>query len=58
MRASRRGIAKFLKKYKDSGTIARHPGCGRPSRVTDEIKKIVEEQMRADDETTAHQLHG
>ena len=56
MRASRRGIAKFLKKYKDTRTVARHPGSGRPSKVTNEAKKIIEEQMRADDETTAHQL--
>lgn len=53
MRASKRGIAK-LKKYKDTRTIARHPGSGRPSKVTNEAKKIIEEQMRADDKTTAH----
>ena len=57
MRASRRGIAKFLKKYALTGTIARKPGSGRPSKVTQDIKDIVEEQMRNDDETTAHQLH-
>ena len=57
MKASRKGIANFLRRYNLTGTIARSPGSGRPSKVTEEIKRIVEEQMRADDETTAHQLH-
>ena len=57
MSASRRGIAKFLKLYKETGTIARRPGSGRPTKVTEAVKKVVEEQMKADDETTAHQLH-
>ncbi len=57
MVASRRGIAKFLKRYTETSTIARRPGSGRPSKITAEVKQIVEEQMRADDETTAHQLH-
>lgn len=57
MKASRNGIAKFLKKYEKTGTVARRPGSGWPSKVTGEVKKIVEQQMRDDDETTAHQLH-
>ena len=57
LRASRVGIAKFLKKYKETGSIGRRPGSGRPSRITSEIKAIVEQQMRKDDETTATQLH-
>lgn len=86
MRASRKGVGFFLKRYKELGkswlklvcslipsntlsqaslsyynsrlgTISRRPGSGRPSKITDKIKKVVEEQMRADDETTAHQLH-
>lgn len=54
---SRRGVAKFLKRYLATGTIAWRPDSGRKTKITDEIKKIVEEQMRADDETTATQLH-
>lgn len=54
---SRRGIAKFLKRYRETGTIARRPGSGPPSKITAEVKRIVEERMRADDETTAVQLH-
>ena len=55
--ASRRGIAKFIKKYLETGLIGRRPGSGRPSKVTMEVKKAVEEQMHIDDQTTAHQLH-
>jgi len=55
--ASRVGIAKFLSKYKQTGSISRTPGSGRPTKITNEIMAIVEETMREDDETTAHQLH-
>ena len=54
---SRVGIYKFLKKYEATGSIGRRVGSGRPSKITAKIKQIVEEQMRADDETTAYQLH-
>ena len=57
LKASRVGIAKFLKHYQETGTIARKPGLGRPSKITAEIKRIVNEQTVRDDETTAHQLH-
>ena len=50
-------MLKFLKRYIVTGTIVRQPGSGRPSHVTEEIKQIVEVQMRLDDETTAYQLH-
>ena len=39
------------------GTLARRPGSGRKSVITDEVRRVVEEQMRRDDETTASQLH-
>ena len=57
LNCSRIGIYKFLKKYEATGSIGRRFGSGRPSKITAEIKQIVEEQMRADDETTAYQLH-
>ena len=57
LQASRVGIAKFLKKFNETGCIQRCPGSGRPSKILAEIKEIVEEQIRADDETTATQLH-
>ena len=55
--ASRRGIDKFLKRFLETGSIARQPGQGGPSKITTEIKEIVEAQMRLDDESTAIQLH-
>ena len=57
LKASRVGIAKFLEKFRETGSIGRRPGSGRPSKVTAEIKTLVEERMRLDDETTAYQLH-
>ena len=56
MHASRRGICKFLHRYTGSGTIHRMPGSGLRSKTTEEVRQIVEEQMRKDDETTAVQL--
>ena len=49
LRCSRYGIHKFLKVYQATGSIARQPGSGRHSKITSEIKRIVEEQMRLDD---------
>ena len=57
IKTSRAGVAKFIKKFELTGSIARTPGSGRPSKITTEIKQIVEEKMRQDDETTAMQLH-
>ena len=54
--ASRRGILKFLKPYEETGTIARKRGTGCAGKVTGEIKKLIEEQMNTDDETTVSQL--
>ena len=39
------------------GTIARQAGSGRKIVRTEKIRRIVEEQMHKDDETTASQLH-
>ena len=55
--ASRVGVHKFIRSYQQSASIARRPGSGRKSKLTDEVKKVVEEKMREDDETTAMQLH-
>ena len=46
-----------LKKYEATGSIRRRVGSGHPSKVTAEIKEIVERQMRTDDKTAAYQLH-
>ena len=57
LKCSRVGIYKFLKNYHATRSIARRVGSGRPSKISAEIKQLVEEQMRSDDETTAYQLH-
>ena len=57
IRCTRVGVAYFLKKFLQTGTISRRLGSGRPSKVTTEVKQIVEQQMRQDNETTATQLH-
>ena len=49
-------MVKFLKKYRESGTIGRKPGSGRPSIFTPDMLKLVDEAMERDDETTATQL--
>ena len=54
---TREGVHKFITKFNESGSLLRRPGYGRPSKTTLEVKRVVEEQMRLDDETTAYQLH-
>ena len=50
---SRRGIQKFINKYQQTGSIVRKTGT---SPLTMEVMKIVDEQMRRNDETTAVRL--
>ena len=57
LQTSRVGVAKFIAKFDSTGSFARKPGSGRPSKITPAMKEIVEAKMREDDETTAHQLH-
>ena len=57
LQTSRVGVAKFIAKFNATGLVSRKPGSGIPSKITAEIKAIVEAQMREDDETTAYQLH-
>ena len=57
VRSSRVGIHKFLQKYRETKSIVRRPGSGRPTKMTTEVKALVEQKMREDDETTAIQLH-
>ena len=45
-----------LKRFEKCGTLERRRGSGRPSKITDEVKRIVEAQMQLDDETTTVQL--
>ena len=56
LKCLRVGIYKFLKHYQVTSLIGRI-GSARPSKVTAEIKQILEDQMGLDDDTIAHQLH-
>ncbi len=51
-----RDCSKFIARYKKTGCFNRAVGSGRPTLVNAEVKKIVEQQMQKDDETSAHQL--
>ena len=44
-------ISKFLAKLEETGLIGRRIGSGRPSKITAERKKPVEDQMHSDVET-------
>ena len=57
LQCTRVGVAMFIKRFETTGSLGRRPGSGRPSKITAEIKRIVENQMQLDDETTAVQLH-
>ena len=46
MVASWKGIARFLKRYHQTGSIFRQLGSSRPSKLTADVKKIVEDQLQ------------
>ena len=50
-------IWKFLWNYAKTSSLARKEGSGRPSKITSQVKAIVEHHMEMGDETTAYQLH-
>ena len=54
---SRKGVSDFLSRVEKTSSTARCPGSGRPSKLMEEVKEIVEGAMHADDETTVKQLH-
>ena len=53
---TRVGVAKFIDRYIETGSLSRKPGSGRPPSITQQMQAIVEAKMREDDETTAFQL--
>ena len=57
IRISRVSIWKFISRFNETGSVARKEGSGRPMKINAETTALVEEQMNADDETTALQLH-
>ena len=50
-------VAKYLKKSEGTGSLSRCSGSSGPTKITDEIKVIFEQQMQRNDETTAVKLH-
>ena len=56
LKATRQGIAQFLKRYATTCSIKRARGSGRRPKATLAVRTIVEAQMRTDDETTAKEL--
>ena len=57
IRISRVSIWKFISRYEKTGCVARKEGSGRPAKISPEVMALLKEQMRANDETTAFQLH-
>ena len=57
IKVSKVGVMKFLKVYLATGTTQRRSGSGRPSKITQHVRELVDAQMEKDDETTATQLH-
>ena len=54
---SRVAIWRFLRRYDETQCLGRKEGSGRPSKITTDMKIVVQGQMEEDDETTAYQLH-
>ena len=44
-------------RYLATGSIAQHPGSGRRTEITEDVKRIVDERVKVDNEMTAMQLH-
>ena len=49
-------VVKFLRCYREIGTIAQAPGTGQASKLTPEIHRVIEEQMKKNDEVTGLEL--
>ena len=43
--------------YLQTGLIARYPDSGGPSKIVEEVKTIVDEQMSKDDDTISYLLY-
>ena len=50
-------VSQFIKHFLERGSINRKVESERPSKITARVLELVELAMRADDETTATQLH-
>lgn len=54
--STNQGVRKFIKRFKETNSIARKIGSGLPPKLSPANQKIIEDAMRTDDETTATQL--
>ena len=54
--ATRQGLQKYLKKYEECGSIRRREGAGRKTKITAKVRRLVDEKIMEDDETTANEL--
>jgi transposase len=54
--ASRQGVLNFIKKYEATGDIGLRGGAGRKNKISAEIRKLVDDRMMEDDETTVREL--
>ena len=54
---TRQTVARFLRRFQQIKTIARKEGAGRPSKITPQVRYIVDQAMKNYDETTATQIH-
>ena len=54
---TRQTVARFLRRFQQTKTIALEKGSGRPSKITPQVRYIVDQAMKDDDETTATQVH-
>ena len=57
VKVSRFCVHKFIQHYSECGSIDRKAGSGRPSKITTQVKRLLDQQIEKDDETTAYQLH-
>ena len=46
------GVCNYIHRYEETGMISRMPRSGKASKFTTDAKKIIEEQIENDDETT------
>ena len=56
LKATRQGIAQFLKRYATTCSIKRAQGSGQRPKAKLTVRTIVEAQMRTNDEITAEEL--
>ena len=48
------GVCKLWKKYEKTGNIVKKRGSGQTSKLTNEIKILIEEKLKHEDETSLH----